>query len=465
MTIFWKIFRVILPDVSELIWSEDRNQQLRGTIKIRDLLSRRKNPPVEEIVRSGAVERLVEFLSRDDFPRLQLQSAGVLCSITSGTSENAKLVVDHGAVPSFVKLLGSPCDEIREQAIRVLGNIAGHSAGNRDVVLGHGALVPLLAMVLKDHTKLSTLRIIARTIFNLCKGKPEPPMRETQLVLSALERLLRSNDAQILEDASRAISHITDDGAEDRIQAVIDAGLCPRLIRLLSLPSPTPILAPALRAVGNIAAGDDDQTQTLIHHRALHYLCTLLTHHRDQNIKREACWVVSNIAAGNENQIHALIKSGVVRPLIRLLRNRGDPGTEIEVVWAIANIAFGGTRDQIKFLASQGCIGPLCDQLARPDSRIATVCLKALEIILKVGEEEQMEGKTGGINLYAKEMDEANGFDNIEKLRRHGSSVIYEQAARILCGYRENRDDALFSRFWLNFIPVMWRRAVISPIV
>ena len=34
-------------------------------------------------------------------------------------------MIDHGAVPIFVKLLGSSSDDVREQAVRALGNVAG----------------------------------------------------------------------------------------------------------------------------------------------------------------------------------------------------------------------------------------------------------------------------------------------------------------------------------------------------
>ena len=33
-----------------------------------------RNPPIEEVVQSGVVPRLVEFLGRDDFPQLQVCS-------------------------------------------------------------------------------------------------------------------------------------------------------------------------------------------------------------------------------------------------------------------------------------------------------------------------------------------------------------------------------------------------------
>ncbi|KAL3625992.1 Inositol monophosphatase 1 [Castilleja foliolosa] len=419
------------------VWSNDGVQQLEATTQFRRLLSIERNPPIEEVIQSGVVSRFIEFLGRDDYPPLQFEAAWALTNIAFGTSGYTKVVIDHGAIPSFVRLLGSPSDDVREQAVWALGNIVGDSPKSRDLVLTHGALMPLLAQF-NDHAKLSMLRIATWTLSNFCRGKPQPQFEQVKPVLAAVARLIHTNDGQVLTDACWALAYLSD-GTNDKIQSVVDAGVCPRLVEILLHTWPS-ILIPALRTVGNIVMGDDLQTQVIIDNGALDCLLNLLTPNYNKSINKEACCTISKITAGTKEQIQAVIEAGIISPLVLLLQN-AEFEIKKEAVCAISNATSGGTHDQIKFLVHEGCIKPLCDLVVCPDPRIIIVCLRGLENILKAGEAEKNQGYTGDMNVFAQMIDDAEGRDNMASLQYHDNNEIHKKAIEILDTYWFEEDD------------------------
>ena len=251
-------------------------------------------------------------------------------------------------------------------------------------------------------------------------------------------------DDEVLIDACWAISYLSD-GSNDKIQAVIEAGIPRRLVELLMHAS-TSVQTPALRSVGNIVTGDDVQTQVIINCGSLAALLSLLSSQKD-GIRKEACWTISNITAGNSTQIQAVIDANIIPPLIHLLSN-GDFKTRKEACWAISNATSGGLQkpDQIRYLVSQGCIKPLCDLLACPDNKIIQVALDGLENILKVGEMDKeaapQNAANAQVNRYALFIEEAGGMEKIHDCQNNANEEIYMKAYNIIERYFSDEEDA-----------------------
>eukprot|EP00170_Pyropia_yezoensis_P007290 contig_29831_g7312 len=96
--------------------------------------------------------------------------------------------MDAGAVPVFVRLPESPNDDVRQQAVWALCNMAGNSPRCRDAVLAAGPLPPLHAQ-LTGNSKINMLRNATWTLSNLCRGKPQPYFEAVRPGLATLAHL------------------------------------------------------------------------------------------------------------------------------------------------------------------------------------------------------------------------------------------------------------------------------------
>ncbi|PFX22118.1 importin subunit alpha-3-like [Stylophora pistillata] len=409
--------------------SQDPKEQLGAVQAARKLLSKDRNPPIDELIESGILPVLVKCLERDDNPSLQFEAAWALTNIASGTSEQTKAVVKADAVKYFMKLLGSPHQNVCEQAVWALGNIIGDGPTLRDFVIQHGVVAPLLKFV-NPNVPISFLRNVTWVIVNLCRNKePPPPMETIQEVLPALALLIHHPDLNILVDTVWALSYLTD-GGNHQIQEVIDNGVVPSLIPLLSH-GEIKLQTAALRAVGNIVTGTDDQTQVVLNHDALSHFPALLNHHKEK-VKKEAVWFLSNITAGNQTQVQEIINAGLV-PLIIQTLETGEFLTQKEAAWAISNFTVSGNPQQVAVLVNCGAIPPFCKLLDCMDTQVVQIVLDGLNNILKMAGDRA--------DAIATIIEEAGGLDKIEFLQQHENEEIYKLAFGIIDQYFSNEGD------------------------
>mmetsp|Transcript_47673 Transcript_47673/g.132286 ORF Transcript_47673/g.132286 Transcript_47673/m.132286 type:complete len:415 (-) Transcript_47673:178-1422(-) len=274
-------------------------------------------------------------------------------------------------------------------------------------------------------------------------GKPQPNFDLVRPALPTLAQLIYSPDDDVLTDACWALSYLSD-GPNEKIQAVIEAGVCRRLIELLMHRSPS-VQTPALRAVGNIATGDDLQTQIIINFSALPCLLALMSSPKE-SLRKEACWTISNITAGNKEQIQAVIDANIIPPLVNSIRyGEGSPNVRKEAAWAIANATSGALPEQIKTLALEhGCIPPMCRLLTLAEPKLVSVALEGLGNILKMGAVESH--LTGSPNAMAAiVISDTDAVAQIERLRNHENEVVADLSAKMIDTYFSSEVAALLA--------------------
>lgn len=227
----------------------------------------------------------------------------------------------------------------------------------------------------------------------------------------------------------------------DRIQAILEANVVPKLVALLrpskSRSVPTSVQLAALQVLGNVACGDDRQTQVVIDSDALPCLRALLSS-SDRQIRKEVCWIVSNITESS-HQVQDVLDADILPPLLKLLDNQ-DGACREDATWVLFNLSSNRDPKQISYLAENNGVRALCnlltcqkdlDVLWKGCGTVASVALKGLRNILISGQLVSSSDSIG-YNKMTSLVAEAHGVERIEALTTHVSSDVRGRARLIL---------------------------------
>jgi importin subunit alpha-1 len=375
---------------------------------IRRLLSIVNHPPIDDVIRAGLLPRMVQLAEAGE-RQTRFEALWAITNVCSGPTECVTAAIAAGALRAVTAALADANVDIAEQAVWLLGNVAGDSPAMRDLVLHTNGVVPgLIHHAAND--RISLLRNTVWAISNLCRGKPQVDFAYVSAFLPVLVALLHHTDEEVIVDCCWAVSYLSD-GSNAHIQAVLNSGVLPRLVQLLGHTSVS-VQTPALRAIGNIATGDDMQTQALVNQGVLPLL-TQLFHSSKKGIRKEAAWTVSNITAGSQAQIQACFEAGIIDGVLAMFGNETFDVVK-EATWAISNVTSGGSHEHIQALVQKGAIARLLPLLVpTADTRLPKVVVEFLRNIWQCGNR-----KTGddGNNAFAGPFEDAGVVDALGAL-------------------------------------------------
>jgi len=289
-----------------------------------------------------------------------------------------------------------------------LGNIAGDSIYHRDICLEIGAMKALVELARNATIAIALRRNIVWAISNLCRFKPQPRFNSDRPAIPCLSELLRlEDDVEVLVDACWALSCLTD-GANYKIQAVVEANVAPRLVELI-LHNSHSVVTPALQTLNNIVSGDDSQTQIVINANAIPALYALMTHSK-ASIREHSCFALSNIAAGNPSQIQSMVDfDGLMEKFIAILTSANFV-VKKQALFSISNMTSRGTKAHIELLVQRGCIPPLCEMISEgTESSINSAAVEGLQNILRSADQ--------GDDSYANAVEECGGVDKLKEVQ------------------------------------------------
>lgn len=167
------------------------------------------------------------------------------------------------------------------------------------------------------------------------------------------ELLLSKDPVKVLEGVTRFRKNVSIE-QDPPIQQIIDSGLVPRFVELLSISNilytnldyktMTKIRCEAAWALTNIASGNSKQTQTILDYGAIPLFADMLKEDNEE-IVDQAAWAFGNISGDSEIMRDASINCNVLDVALQIANTLIQTGASIRVLrnltWLISNLNRG----------------------------------------------------------------------------------------------------------------------------
>nr|CAB3476189.1 unnamed protein product [Digitaria exilis] len=219
-------------------------------------------------------------------------------------------------------------------------------------------------------------------------GSDEAAMEEGDMVIDEEKANLEARTTQAVEELKSALS-TQGKGAQKKkievlralrrllsqsevppVEAAIKAGAIPLLVQYLSFGSSDEQLLEAAWCLTNIAAGEPEETKSLL--PALPLLIAHLGEKSSTLVAEQCAWAIGNVAGEGADLRSKLLAQGALWPLARLmLSNKGS--TARTAAWALSNLIKGPDPKAVNELITiDGVLNAIIRNLEKADEELAT---------------------------------------------------------------------------------------------
>lgn len=331
-----------LKVIKSKIESTDLNQVYEGVVEFRHTLSADSSPPIQAVVDSGVVPRFVELLSKKSrvytngdenlIRSIRLETGWVITNIASGSSVQTKVIVEFGACPLLVDMLSENDEEIVDQAVWALGNISGESEKMRNMIIFSNATEVLskIGIILSSEKKyIKILRNIVWLLSNLNRGNnPPPPIESIYNSMPLLEKLIQSEDSDVLTDAlwtSVYISEFSQESANLILRSPIFENILVYLNSASNNNFSTGSVFPLVKFPGALASSSPELVPLLIEKGFVKVIFEMFfTYDKISKLvrtKKEICWSFSKLVNSSPLCLEYFYNLDIVRLLSIGLEN------------------------------------------------------------------------------------------------------------------------------------------------
>lgn len=190
-----------------------------------------------------------------------------------------------------------------------------------------------------------------------------------------------------------------------------------------------------------------DHTQEFIDEGLIKYLKHFLENNFSIKFKKEAVWIVSNIAAGSQQQIETLIEENFCL-ILKSYLSCSNTRIRTEATWALCNLFMNQNPFHAEIMIEEGIVEELFTLLSNPSPKIVIIALEAFAHLLEL--DSIFFNFTSGDSTETSYSILKNillplGFiERLNLLQFDPNQVVYEKASSIidkyLLEYREEED-------------------------